>query len=262
MFLSVTIFAKVKCRTVSYLLPVMALMLGLPAKAETLLLTSLHWPPYSSSQLDQQGASIAVARAAVIAMGHQVKVEFYPWSRAVRLVGRSSSKYLGYLPAYSYPTEDFIFSNSLGSSPLGIVEREVYPIRWSELNDLNQYTLGVVRDYVNTAELDTMIKLGTQKVEVVTSDEHNVRKVASARVDAAVIDLHVLRYILSQGELQKIGNKLQVNKKLLQDKQLFIAFRNSPEGIYWRDIFNQGLAKIDAKLILDEYMEKVTKQYE
>ncbi len=229
------------------------------AKAGTLHLTSLHWPPYSGSTLKQQGATIAITRAAMRAVGHELIVGFFPWSRAIRLVNRPESKYVGYLPAYSYPTDEFVFSAPLGSSPLGLVEQHLHPVSWSSLADLNQYRLGVVRDYTNTAELDAMIKLGSQKVEIVNSDEHNVKKVATGRIDAAVIDLHVLRYLLSQKELKSLAGKLQINKKTLEDKQMFIAFRNTKEGHYWRDMFNVGLSKIDAQSILGEYMSEVKK---
>ncbi|EDP98964.1 substrate-binding periplasmic protein [Shewanella benthica] len=235
----------------------LALLLSVPAKSDTLKLTSLHWPPYSGKKLVDQGALIAITRAALNAMGHELTVDFYPWSRAVRLASRDDSMYLGYLPEYSYPTEAFIFSESLGVSPLGLVERKIYPIRWAKLIDLNEYTLGVVRDYVNTAAFDIMIKQGTQPVEVVSSDEHNIKKVATGRVDGAVIDVHVLRYILARDDLQPLADKLQINPKLLEEKQLYVAFKNSPDGDKWRDIVNLGLAKIDAKSILDKYMTSV-----
>ena len=224
-------------------------------KADTLHLTSLHWPPYSSSKIQDQGAVIAITRAAVNAMGHELVVDFYPWSRAVRLVNRHNSKYEGYLPAYTFPTEEFVFSDVIGSSPLGLVEQDRHPISWLQVSDLNQYTLGVVRDYVNTAELDAMIKLGTQKVEVVNSDEHNLRKVATARIDAAVMDTNVLKYLLLQKELKSLSKKVQVNKKTLENKQMKIAFNNTPEGHFWRDVVNAGLTKIDKDSMLADYME-------
>lgn len=235
----------------------LALLLCLPAKSDTLKLTSLHWPPYSGKKLVDQGALIAITRAALNAMGHELRVDFYPWARTVRLARRDDSMYLGYFPAYSYPTQAFIFSESLGVSPLGLVERQIHPIRWPKLIDLNEYTLGVVRDYVNTADLDIMIKQGTQPVEVVSSDEHNIKKVATGRVDGAVIDVHVLRYILAREDLKPLAAKLQINPKLLEQKQLYVAFKNNPDGHKWRDIVNRGLAKIDAKSILDQYMAAV-----
>lgn len=225
-----------------------------PIHADTLKLTSLHWPPYSGSQLKEQGATIAITRAALKAEGHELVVDFYPWSRAIRLVGRAESDYLGYIPAYVYPTESFLFSDPLAASPLGLVEQQLHPINWLKTDDLNQYTIGVVRDYVNTSELDMMIKQGTQPVEVVNSDEHNIKKVASGRINAAVIDVHVLNYILARGDLASLSEKLQINKKLLEEKHLYIAFKNNDEGKAWRDRLNRGLARIDTKSIIEKYM--------
>ncbi|AQS36592.1 amino acid ABC transporter substrate-binding protein, PAAT family [Shewanella psychrophila] len=236
----------------------LTLLISSSAKADTLKLTSLHWPPYSGKTLVDQGALIAITRAALNAMGHELLVDFYPWSRAVRLASRDDSMYLGYLPEYSYPTQAFIFSESLGVSPLGLVERQVNPIRWPKLINLNEYTLGVVRDYVNTADLDIMIKQGAQPVEVVSSDEHNIKKVATGRVDGAVIDVHVLRFILAREDLKPLADKLQMNQKLLEEKQLYVAFKNTPDGHKWRSIVNHGLTRIDAKSILDDYMASVT----
>ena len=198
---------------------------------------------------------ITITHAAVNAMGHDVVVDFYPWSRAVRLVNRNDAKYEGYLPAYTHPTEKLIFSDVLGTSPLGLVEQQLHPIGWSKVADLNQYTLGVVKDYVNTTELDAMIKLGTQKVEVVNSDENNLTKVATARIDAAVMDVNVLQFLLSQKDLKPLASKIQVNRNILENKQLTIAFANNPQGHFWRDIVNAGLAKIDQDSMLSDYMK-------
>ncbi|PKG56933.1 ABC transporter [Shewanella sp. Choline-02u-19] len=222
--------------------------------ADTLYLTSLHWPPYSGSQLKNEGASIAITRAALAAVGHKVEVDFYPWSRAVRMASRADSKYSGYLPEYAYPTEKFVFSDSMGSSPLGLVEQKRHPISWSEQSDLNQYNIGVVQGYVNTEQLDNMIAQGVQPVEVVASDIHNIKKVVSGRIDAAVIDVYVLRYLLAQPDMESVASRVQLNKRTLTKKELYIAFKNNVEGKKWRDLFNRGLKQIDVDKILKDNM--------
>ncbi|MCL1058109.1 transporter substrate-binding domain-containing protein [Shewanella gelidimarina] len=222
--------------------------------ADTLYLTSLHWPPYSGSQLKNEGASIAITRAALAAVGHKVEVDFYPWSRAVRMASRADSKYSGYLPEYAYPTDKFVFSDSMGSSPLGLVEQKRHPISWSEQSDLNQYNIGVVQGYVNTEQLDNMIAQGVQPVEVVASDIHNIKKVVSGRIDAAVIDVYVLRYLLVQPDMESVASRVQLNKRTLTKKELYIAFKNNAEGKKWRDLFNRGLKQIDVDKILKDNM--------
>lgn len=232
------------------------LMLFIPryTLADTLYLTSTHWPPYTSQLLPEQGACTAIVREALKAMGHNVTVDFYPWSRAIKLTKMSSSKYLGFFPAYQDRSDKYLISQAMASSPLGIVERVRFPIRWVETQDLNQYNLGVVKDYFNTQALDKMIASGAQTVEVSSSDEHNLQKVAAARIDAAVIDVHVMGFLLAKTNLSSLDEKLQINKRLLADKSLHIAFRSSEEGQRWQSIFNEGLAKIDVQPLLDKYL--------
>ncbi|MDX1269724.1 MAG: hypothetical protein R3311_20295, partial [Oceanisphaera sp.] len=71
--------------------------LTMAARADTLYLASLEWPPYSGPDLPAQGVSVAIVRAAIEAMGHELVVEFFPWSRAVSM-GRNTEQYTGYFP--------------------------------------------------------------------------------------------------------------------------------------------------------------------
>jgi len=52
-----------------------------------------------------------------------------------------------------------------------------------------------------------------------------------------------------------LEGKLKLNRQLLASKGLLVAFRNSEEGQRWRDIFDQGLARIDAKSILEQHLK-------
>lgn len=144
--------------------------------AETVHLTSLAWPPYSDKSLEQQGASVAVAKAAFEAEGHELIVDFYPWSRAVNSALQANSKYVGYFPEYMHETSDFIFSDATGTGPLGLVQNSAKPITFSSVNDLSGKRIGVVQDYVNTKELDDMIASGTIKGDAAPSDVLNIKK--------------------------------------------------------------------------------------
>jgi len=219
-------------------------------------LTSLEWPPYSGKELAEQGASVAVAKAAFKAMGYELVVDFYPWSRAVRLAQESDSKYSGYFPEYfsSSIEQDFIFSAPMGSGPLGFVESKADPVTWSSLNDLKTSSIGTVQDYVNTEKFDQMAANGELQVKPVISDLLNIKKVAAGRVDLAVIDKHVLGYLLrTEDSLKGVANKVQFNEKLLEDKQLFICFKKTDEGKELVKIFNEGLKKIDIAEVMSDH---------
>jgi polar amino acid transport system substrate-binding protein len=110
-------------------------------------LTSLDWPPYSGKTLQEKGASVAVAKAAFKAMGYELKVDFFPWSRAVAFAKDGDSKYSGYFPEYHSEdtAKDFTYSDAMGSGPLGFAERKDKSISWTELNDLTAYRIGVYK---------------------------------------------------------------------------------------------------------------------
>ncbi|GAB3016113.1 substrate-binding periplasmic protein [Bowmanella dokdonensis] len=235
-------------------------LFSLGLQAETVHLTSLSWPPYAEKGLPKQGASVAVARAAFASMGHELVVDFFPWSRAVKLAGDANSKYVGYFPEYHYESDEFLFSKPMGQGPLGLVENTASPITWTSVADLSQYSIGIVQDYVNTEELDAKIASGEIRAQAVVSDDKNVLKVGAGRVDAAVIDANVLSYLLKNDpSLKAMQGKVQMNSKLLVNKDLHIAFKHSPEGQKWLTIFNQGLDKIDAQAIMQSYLQSSEK---
>ncbi|MYM58124.1 transporter substrate-binding domain-containing protein [Vibrio sp. OCN044] len=222
----------------------------LVAASNKVYMTSLDWPPYSGENLRENGYSIAIAREAFSVMGYELIVDFEPWVRAVSLATKSE-KYIGYFPEYFFDTQDFIFSDSIGSGPLGLVENSNFPVTWSKLVDLKTLRIGVVQGYVNTKEFDDMVANGELDVEASSNDTKNIHKVAKRRLDAAVIDSNVLEHLISEDSQEAfLRQHLQMNTRLLDDKQIYVAFRNEPKGVDLKRIFNQGLEKIDIESII------------
>ena len=224
---------------------------------ERVYMTSLNWPPYSGEDLAENGVSIAIARAAFSEVGYELIVEFKPWVRTVRTATKKK-QYIGYFPEYEFETDELVFSNSIGTSPLGFVERIAKPIEWNELRDLGQYRIGVVQGYVNTAEFDLYVAQGALNVEATTDDLKNVFKVAKGRLDIAVIDANVFKYLINTGARSEVlQQKIRMNKKLLEQKKIVVAFRNTEEGRKWRDLFNLGLARINVAEVLERLTHSV-----
>ena len=220
-------------------------------------LTSLDWPPYASKSLPQQGASVAVASAAFKAMGYKLVVEFLPWSRAVNEAKSPTSQYMGYFPEY-YSQEvakEFTYSQPMGSGPLGFVEQAGKAITWNALSDLKGKRIGVVQDYVNTTEFDSLVASGGLKVSAVVSDSKNLRKIINNRLDVAVIDKNVMTYLFKHDKsLKGEESKAHFQEKLLEDKELFICFKKNKMGQQMADIYNQGLTKIDVNGIMKKFL--------
>lgn len=217
----------------------------------TVYLTSLEWPPYAGKQLHEQGASVMAAKRVFAAMGYELKVDFFPWSRAIELGLDRDSKYLGYFPEYYDASLESkcAFSEVLGFSPLGFAQRKDAPVDWDSLDDIEKLpAIGVVRNYVNTAELDKRIFKGTIRTDEANSDLANIKKLNAKRVPLIVIDQHVFDYLLAHDpSLKDMADNLEFNPKLLEDKHLFVCFKTSVAAKRMVDLFNQGMHQMNMK---------------
>ena len=229
----------------------LVLSFGFPAISyandKVIKLTTLEWPPYASEKLPQQGAAIAIARAAFASMGYELQVDFYPWSRAVAFSQDSDSPYIGYFPEYfSHETEKkFVYSDAFASGPLGFAERKDKSVQWTELEGLTPYRIGVVQGYINSEEFDEMMENKTLKTSSTLNDTANLRKLISGRVDLAVIDKYVMEHLLKTDKnLVTKADEIQFNSRILENKKLYICFNKTAEGYEIAEIFNQGLKKI------------------
>ncbi|QNM98577.1 substrate-binding periplasmic protein [Chitinimonas koreensis] len=226
------------------------------AQAQTVKLASLDWPPYTGAKLPDQGASAAVAKAAFKAMGYDLVIEFYPWSRAVDS-GKSDPAFAGYFPEYDSADvrKEFTLSEPMGSGPLGLAQRVDAPVSWSSIADLASKKVGVVQDYVNTAEFDARVAAKQQKVDVAPDDSRNLLKLGSGRNDLAVVDSNVFAYLMkTDPQLKPFAGKLAMNPKIMEDKKLYVCFKKNAEGQKWAKIFNDGLKKIDVKAIMAKHL--------
>lgn len=254
-------------------------------------LVSLEWQPYSGVALRDQGAAAAVVKAAFQAAGYSVDIDFYPWARAVHLV-EADNEYDGIFPVYYSAARSrwLDCSDTIGHSPLGFAERRKAPVAWSVLADLHAYKIGVVRDYVNTEAFDSMVAAGRIDVEVVGSDLQNLQKLAHGRIDLAVIDRYVLEYLLkgplfkesaaaadpsreapmkATTKLTETGSGgadtqgfagLQFNKRVLENKNLYICFKRSFAEDRIKAAFSAGLQKIDVDAVIAQYMRQLDKE--
>ena len=212
----------------------------------TVRLTTLEWPPYTTQAMVHDGESSAVVRSALAAVGYRLEVEFFPWKRAVALT-RMRSNFDGYFPEYrsDATAQRCLLSDTIGSGAVGFAQLRARPVQWTTLDDLVQYRIGVVQDYVNSDEFDLRIAQRKQSVDLARDDTQNLRKLAAGRIELAVIDQRVFDYLLQHDpQLQPYRHTLAFNSRPLEVKQLYICFRNNATGKQFRNLVNAGLKKL------------------
>ncbi len=228
------------------------------AQENVIKFTSLEWPPFSGKSLKQEGAFIAVVRAAYEAMGYKIEVTFLPWIHAQQAV-KDSDEYAGYLPAYESKERRFnsIISEPIETSPIGFAQHKEAKISWSKLDDLKKYRIGIVSGYVNSVEFDKMVEKRELKTEEYIDDATALRRLAMKRLDLVVIDRNVMNHILKYDEtLKSEAANLSFNKKIIEDKKLYIAFRKDKKGMKMNEILKEGLKKVDVNGIINEYINQ------
>jgi polar amino acid transport system substrate-binding protein len=228
------------------------------ATDQTVEVTTLEWPPYTGPDLPKSGATSEVVTEAFKKVGLDTKINFLPWKRAIAMA-KEDKQAIAYYPGYHcHHVEGFVPSDPIGNGPLGFAENVSSPITWKNLDDIGEQKLkiGTVLGYANTDEFDEKAGTGWIRAVPAPDDLTNLKKLMRSRIDAAVIDKLVMSYLLAtQPSLKGGKDSIEFNAKPLEEKQLFLCFRNTDEGLALRDKFNEGLAQINADKIVDEYFQ-------
>lgn len=228
-------------------------------QAPVLHLASLEWFPYVGPGLAQDGLSGAVASAVAKRFGYTAKVDYFPWTRAMQ-VGREDDNFSGYFPAY-YTEErarQCHFSAPIGHSTLGLAYLKDKPVKWKAVSDLAGARIGVVAGYSNGAEFDALVKQGKLNIDASPGDSFNLKKLLARRVQAAVIDKAVLRYLLlTEPSLKGEREQIAFHENVLAELSLHICFKRTPAGLRLQQTFDGALAAVDLKKVEAAYFQQL-----
>lgn len=236
-----------------------------PAAAEApkvMRLASLEWLPYVGAMLDREGWSGHVASMAAKPGGYQVRINYFPWTRAVQL-GMRDAQYAGYFPAY-YTEErarQCHFSVPIGSSNVGLAYLKGTPLAWNTLQDLAPLKIAVVAGFSNGPAFDTLVREGKLNIDSSPNDMLNLRKLLANRVDAVVIDKLVMRYLLlSEPGLARERDRIAFHDKPLAELPLHVCFQRTPQGREMQQAFNRTLRDMPLKKIESEYFQQLERK--
>ena len=225
-------------------------------------LATLDWEPYIGQKLPQQGYTAALIRAAYADQGWDVKIEFYPWARALHLA--QNGQVDGLMPEYfnAARKSEFNYSFPFPGGPLVLYKRKADAIAFATdpekdqdraLRALKDRRFGVVRGYLNTPVFDAAHYL---RKEEASDDATNLRKLVYKRIDFAVIDQRVAEYLI-RTQYPDYAGKIEPMQPALAENPLYIAFslksKNHGEA---RTAFNRGLSAMKKDGRLDRLYQR------
>ncbi len=181
-----------------------------------LRLATLNWPPYINEEQCNMGWVFQLTVAMLVSKGYQVRIQFLPWKRAVRVVELGDHDIL--FPEYFF--DETVYSQNLENTRrrtitalsdhfdgglLRLVKRRGVddPFR-GDLSILKNNIFGVVRGYQNTPVFDQMVANGQLKTIEAGDELQLVKMLLAKRVDYIVVDPKVLDYVIKHSSLTKI----------------------------------------------------------
>lgn len=238
---------------------------AVPAAADApkvMRLASLEWLPYVGAMLNEEGWSGHMASIAARPGGYRVKIDYFPWTRAVQL-GTRDAQYAGYFPAY-YTEErarQCHFSLPIGSSTVGLAYLKGTPPAWNTVQDLSPLKIAVVAGFSNGPAFDTLAREGKLNIDASPNDMLNLRKLLANRVDAVVIDKLVMRYLLlSEPSLARERDRIAFHERPLAELPLHVCFQRTPQGREMQQAFDRSLQGMSLKKLESEYFRQLERE--
>lgn len=212
------------------------LLLGATSlKAETVPLCVGDFPPYNSAVLPDQGPVLQITREAFERVGLDIKVEFLPWARLLKLAEAGECAIVG-LWRNAEREQIYEFSSAIVRQELGLFGR-VGRAR----GELRQQLIGIERSsYVPEA-----LNLDEQRRYPVQGIRQNFTMLAHDRIDLALADRGAGEFLLKQRP--DLAALIEWKGPRLEYKDAHLAAtRSAARARAWVEAFERGLAKLRA----------------
>lgn len=157
-----------------------------------------EWAPFTGRTLPGGGGLARLVDAAFAEAGYDVEFEFMPWTRAFERVRQGH--YDG-SPGWRPTRErerDMVFSGPLVETKAVLVHLLDTPLRWTQIDDLGRYRLGVLKGYSYGDDFDSARRQGSLRLDVSHDLSANIRKLLVGRLDGLVASRREVRYMISR----------------------------------------------------------------
>ena len=173
-------------------------------QAETITITGDEWCPYNCKESDiNQGFMVDIARSIFEKNGDALVYHVSSsWESAIKQTRENKSNAI--IAAIPDEAKDFIFpQNSQGISTDSFFVRKGETWRYHGIKSLKEVTIGVMKGYSYTPEIDEYIqqnKNNSKLVQVISGNRaiyQNAKKILYKTIDVIIEDPYVLNYYFS-----------------------------------------------------------------
>ena len=198
----------------------------------TLTLATTHWCPYTCDYNgNKHGVVGDILESSLLAHSINLKIEYYPWSRAIQLANQN--KVDGLLTATLQESPDLIFSKSpIGSYQMCFYTKVTNPWVYQPNLNLGKNKLAVVQDYGYGEPLDPYIDENKDNNLVFISGSNStnrlIKMLQMERVDIIIEDRNVIQWTVIKNNLD---TSLIKEAGCLKEQPFYLALSPSEQNI-------------------------------
>ncbi len=228
---------------------------SIQSQNKTISITTCDWEPYAGEALQNYGFTSEIITQAFKAVGYETKITFYPWKRALLMTeqGRYDAVYNAY---YSEErTKTFLYADPYTSSKIYVCAKKDKDIKFSTIQDLAKYRIGVVAGYITSPEFDNADYL---KKDPADSDIVNLKKLLADRIDLIIIDKYTAIYHLKTSPyFKETASDVKFIEPVLSELPVYIMFsRAITDSPQKQKDYNRGLKIIKSNNTYSRILRK------
>ncbi len=231
--------------------------------ADTITIRADEWCPYNCDpKSDKPGFMIEIAKEAFGKAGHTVDYQLLPWSRALREA--EAGKIVAVVGASKEEADEHSLlapSIEQGVSENVFIVKKGNVWRFKGVESLNEITLGAIKDYAYSKEIDGYIKKNIHdpnKIGLIAGEDAlgiDFRKLLLGRIDVLIETKYVAQYKAKELSLQNEVEIAGVDAD--GDVRNFIAFSSAnPKSKEYANLLSKGTEELRASGKLKEILVK------
>lgn len=196
------------------------------------------WPPYIDSSLPDQGLAMDLVKTALQRAGYAYNAHLTTWDRV--LEGAQLGVYDVIVAAWhSKQREDYLyFSKPYFKNNILFLKNRATPIKYTSLDDLNKYKIGIIADYAYDPKFDNA--KGLNKLPD-TQLVRNLIKLQQKQIELTLDDELVLLYAMNK-YMPKGAEQFEFLQPPLSVRSLRIAIsKKNPAHEKIADQFNKAI---------------------
>jgi polar amino acid transport system substrate-binding protein len=228
---------------------------GVALQAQTINMSTGEWPPFTDSTSPNQGIGLAIVTQAFKAVDMEINYDFVPWKRAYSQAKEGRYDATGIWFKNADRETEFYFSDAVLPHENVFFHLKTLETNWQTLTDLKGKVIGATSGYAYGGGFEDMEKAKILSVTRANSDQNNLRKLISKRIDLFPSDIDVGYYLLKNNFTAEEAKLVTHNETVLSSSPThLLVSKKLPKNIAETIIskFNEGLAKIK---ISGEYFE-------